>query len=373
MARLELPPDGSGRRRRTAFYGATRAEALHKLRLAQAALLHAGQEPLNQKLLVRTFLHEWLTTAAAPHIRPKTLTQYTHIVDAYLVPGLGAVQLAQLKPAQVQAFLTKVAHGTFVPVRQPRRGNPTTHHAGARTVQQCYRVLYGALAQAARWGLVHRNVAALVDPPTVPKAATTALTADQARTLLTATAGTRWGPLWALAIYTGLRRGELLGLRWADVDLDHALLHVRGALAADGTRIPPKTAQSARPVPLGAEAVKVLQARRTAQRRERVAAGAWQRTDLVFTTLAGGALRGDNVWRAFQTDLTAAGLPHVRFHDLRHTCASLLAAQGVPLQVIQQLLGHTTIRTTADMYVHPTPDAARAAVAVLDSLLADAG
>lgn len=365
MARLTLPPDGSGKQRSKAFYGATRAEALAKLRAAQAALLHAGQEPLNQRLTVGAFLADWLSTSAAPHIRPKTFEQYEHIVQAYLVPGLGAVQLAQLKPLHVQQFLNRVESGTFQPVRK----GPTTQRPGPRTVQQCYRVLHVALGQALRWGLVHRNVAALVDAPRVPKATTAALTADQARTLLQATLQTRWGPLWALAIATGLRRGELLGLRWQDVDLPGKLLHIRGALDADGQRVATKTARSVRTVPLGAAAVAALTTRRAAQRRERVASGHWHPTDLVFTTLDGGPLRGDNVYRAFQEALDRLGLPHVRFHDLRHTCASLLAAQGVPVEVVQQLLGHTSIRTTADVYVHPTPQAQRAAVERLDSLL----
>ena len=373
MARLTLPPDGSGKQRSKAFYGATRAEALGKLRAAQAALLHAGHEPLNQRLTVGAFLTEWLDTAAKPHLRAKTFTQYEHIVQAYLVPGLGGIVLARLTPAQVQSFLVRIGTGAFQPVRKPRQGKPTTQRPGPRTIQQCYRVLHVALRQAERWGLVHRNVADLIDAPTVPKAQTTALTADQARALLTATADTRFGPLWAVAIATGLRRGELLALRWQDVDVPGKLLHIRGALDASGKRVATKTARSVRTVPLGSEAVKAFTARRAAQRLERVHAAHWAATDLVFTTLDGAPLRGDNVWRAFEQELVRLGLPHVRFHDLRHTCASLLAAQGVPLEVVQQLLGHTSIRTTADVYVHPTPQAARDAVDRLDSLLGETG
>jgi integrase len=364
-ARLTLPPDGSGKQRRKSFYGETRQEALTKLRTAQAALIHAGQEPLNQRITVGHFLTRWLTEVAAPTIRPKTLEQYTHIIEAYLVPGLGAIQLARLTPVQVQAFLNRVESGAFVPLRK----GPTTQRPGPRTIQQCYRVLHTALNQALKWGEVHRNVAALVDTPAVPKAQTAALTPDQARLLLTATAGTRWGPLWALAIHTGLRRGELLALRWHDVDWAGQLLHIRGALDASGKRVATKTAGSVRTVPVSAEAIRALQARRAAQRLERVHALHWAGTDLIFTTLEGRPLMGDNMGDAFQADLRRAGLPHVRFHDLRHTCASLLAAQGVPIEVVQRLLGHTSIKTTADVYVHVTPDAQRDAVARLGALL----
>ena len=365
-ARLTLPPDGSGRQRRKSFYGTTRAEALQKLKAANAALIHAGQEPLSGRQTVGAFLTRWLEEVAAPSVRPKTLTQYRHLCEAYLIPGLGGIVLARLTPAQVQAFLNRVSSGAFTPVRK----GPTTRQPGPRTVQQCYRVLHVALNQALRWGDVHRNVAALVDVPAAPKAETTALTSTQARHLLTATAGTRFGPLWALALYTGLRRGELLALRWADVNTKAGTLRITGTLDRAGQRAPTKTAGSTRTVPIAPEALAALETRRTAQKRERLAAGtAWEGTDLIFTTLTGGALGAENVYRWFQAALVDCGLPHVRFHDLRHTCASLLAEQGVPIEVVQRLLGHTSIKTTADVYVHVTPDAQRDAVARLGALL----
>jgi integrase len=350
LATLELPSTGA--RRRRYFTGPTKPAVVAKLKAAQAQLA-AGHVPARQQRL-SAFLLTWLATVA-PRVRPTTYARYATLVDKYLVPGLGRVVLSELTPAQVHSFLAaQAAAGT-----------------GARTCQQCHSVLRAALNQALRWGTVPRNVAALVDAPRAVPAERPVLTIGQAQTLLAATSGTRWGPLWTVALLTGLRRGELLGLRWADVDLDAATLRVTGALSRTKERTPPKTTRALRTVPLAPPVVAALRAQRQWARLARVAAGAdWVDSGYVFTTPTGGPLRGDNVHRAWDRELTRRSLPGVRFHDLRHTCASLLLAAGTPPRVVMAILGHTTPDVTLGIYAHVQQADLTTALARLAGLLA---
>jgi integrase len=341
-----------GARDRRYLYGTTRKAVVAKLKAAQQQLA-AGQVPTKQQRLA-VFLTTWLATVA-PRVRPSTYERYTTIVDKYLTPGLGRVVLSELTPAQVHAFLTQqAAAGT-----------------GARTVQQCHSVLRAALNQALRWGAVPRNVATLVDAPRAVPAERPVLTVAQAQALLVATQAGRWGPLWCVALLTGLRRGELLGLRWADVDLDAATLRVTGALSRDRERTAPKTARALRTVPLAPPVVVALRTQRQWARLARVAAGSgWTDTGYVFTTPTGSALRGDNVHRAWDRTLVRLGLPGVRFHDLRHTCASLLLTAGTPPRVVMAILGHTTPDVTLGIYAHVQQGDLTAALERLAGLLA---
>lgn len=350
LATLDLP--STGKRRRRYFYGKTRKEVVEKLKAAQRELA-TGQEPATRRTLA-VFLATWLESTQS-RVRPTTYTRYATLVDKYLVPGLGRVLLGDLTPAQVHAFLTaQVAAGT-----------------GARTVQQCHSVLRTALNQALRWGDVPRNVAALVDAPRATPAERPVLTVAQAQTLLQATQAGRWGPLWAVALLTGLRRGELLGLRWADVDLDAATLRVTGALSRDRERTAPKTTRALRTVPLAPPVVAALRAQRQWQRQARLRAGSlWEDTGYVFTTTTGAAQRGDNVHKAWDRELARLGLPAVRFHDLRHTCASLLLAAGTPPRVVMAILGHTTPDVTLGIYAHVQQGDLTAALDRLAELLA---
>jgi integrase len=323
-----------GARDRRYLYGTTRKAVADKLRAAQAELA-AGHVPAKRQAL-SAFLTTWLATVA-PRVRPATYDRYADVVRLYLVPGLGRVPLGELTPAQVQTFLARcAAAGT-----------------GARTVQQCHSVLRAALNQALRWGAVPRNVAALVDAPHATPAERPVLTVAQAQALLQTTQAGRWGPLWCVALLTGLRRGELLGLRWVDVDLDKATLRVTGALSRTQERTAPKTNRALRTVPLAPPVVAALRAQRQWARLARVAAGAdWNDTGYVFTTPTGGPLRGDTVHNAWDRTLARLGLPGVRFHDLRHTCASLLLTAGTPPRVVMAILGHTTPDVTLGIYAH---------------------
>ncbi len=273
--------------------------------------------------------------------------------------GLGGHLLVQLTPPHVQALLNAKSDTGLSP----------------RTVAYIRSVLRQALRQGERWGMVGRNVASLAAPPRVPRREVRPLSPDQARRFLEAINGDRLESLYVLAIGTGLRQGEILGLSWADVDLDAATVTVTHALQrVDGrlVLVEPKSRTSRRVVPLPAFAIDALQAQRRRQRHDRLLAGSrWQADErhFVFTTTVGTSLDGIAVTRRFQAILRVAGLPHQRFHDLRHAYASLLLARGVAARVVMETLGHSQIALTLNTYSHVMPALARAAADEMDALL----
>jgi integrase len=330
----------NGKRVRKFVIGHSRKEAGDKL----AVLLKARDErrPIpDQHLKVGPFLRRWLDGVARPTIRVSTYTSYDDIVRLHLVPGLGHISLAKLAPDEIQAFLNaKLEDGL-----SPRR------------VQYIHAVLRRALVTAERWGLASRNVAKLVDPPRVPRHEIRPFNPQQARLLLDAAIGDRLEALYVTALATGLRQGELLGLRWEDVDL-HAenVLRVRHTLARVNGKLEllePKTERSRRTVVLPEIAVAALRAHRTRQRMERLVAGSrWVDTGHVFATSVGTALDAAAVTRSLQRLLVRAGLPQSRFHDLRHAAATFLLAQGFMLEDVKNLLGHSSIVLTSNTYGH---------------------
>lgn len=350
-ARVSLP---NGKRK--SLYGKTRKEVQDKLRAALRDLdagldLSAGRQTVGQ------FLDRWLADSVKSTVRPRTYDSYAQLVRLYLKPDLGHHQLSKLTPQHVQAMMTARTAAGLSP----------------RTVQYARAVLRRALGQAMKWGLVSRNVATLVDPPRSAKKPVTPLTPEQARAFITYTADDRLGPLFHVAIASGLRQGELFGLRWEDVDLDAGVLWVRHALQrVDGalTLVEPKTALSRRAVTLPASAVAALRVQKDRQTFERAAAGElWQEGGYVFTSSVGTPLNPSNVAKRLHALLETAGLPHQRFHDLRHCAASLLLAGGVAPRTIMGILGHSQISLTMNTYAHLSPALERDAARALDAVL----
>lgn len=223
------------------------------------------------------------------------------------------------------------------------------------------------------WGLTSRNPAQLVSPPRPGRREMTALSSVQLQRLLARTEGSRWHPLWVLMASTGLRKGEALGLGWQDVDLDARKLTVRRALQRQPgigvVLVPPKSAKSRRTVYLSNVACSVLWAQRQYQEACRLRAKEWLNSGLVFTNLQGGPLESGEVNRALTQALRHAGLPHIRVHDLRHTTASILLEAGTHPKIVQDLLGHSTIRLTLDTYSHLTPALHREAAQTMELVL----
>jgi integrase len=243
----------------------------------------------------------------------------------------------------------------------------------ARTAKYAHAVLRRALGQAERWGMVTRNVATLVEPPRAVRPEVRALAPDEVRALLDAAKGDRFEAILTVAIAVGLRRGEALGLKWSDLDLDAAVLRVQRALVyVDGDLrfVDPKTKRSRRTVPLPSVSVQALREHRRGQAAERLAAGPeWTDHDLVFPSATGGPMDPNNLGRHFRALCDRAGIGRVRLHDLRHTCASLLLAQNVHPRVVMEILGHSGIAITMDTYSHVLPELQREAADRMDQAL----
>lgn len=347
----------AGTRARRAVYGRTRAEAHDKL----VTLLRATQQGLpvaSESLRVGAYLEGWLRDVAAVRVRPTTLRSYGIFVRCHLVPGLGDRRLARLSPADIRTFL-KAKQGSGL---------------SARSVQYMHAVLRVALEDATRDGLVGRNVAKLVATPTVRREEVRPLDPTQARRFLDVARQDRDYALWVVALAVGLRRGEVLGLAWDDVDLDAGTLRVRQAVQRVNGHlelVEPKTQRSRRTVPLPEIARDALRAHRVRQASERLVAGStWRDSGLVFTSVVGGPLEPRNVSRRFKALAETAGLADtVRLHDLRHTCASFLLAQGVQPRVVMETLGHSGIALTMNTYAHVMPSAQREAAEQMDRAL----
>ena len=271
-----------------------------------------------------------------------TYRSYEQIVNNHLIPAFGRVPLSQLKPDAINTYM----------LRKLKEG------LSPRSVQYQHAVLRSALQQATRWGIVSRNVARLVTPPRVERPEVRPLTLEEMRHFLSSIEGTRSEALYSLAAGLGLRQSELLGLAWPDVDLEHGTLTIRRSLQRyDGEYHldEVKSQRSRRTLALPSPLVEALRRQRTVQVAERLKAGPqWQgdEWELVFATEAGAPLSSKAVTRAFKKDLKAAELPEKRFHDLRHGAATYALSLGVPLKVVQDILGHSTIAITADTYSH---------------------
>jgi integrase len=345
-----------GKAKRKTVYGATRTAVQTKLTRLLAEK-QQGLPVVGERQTVGQFLADWLENWAKPSVRPKTFVSYSDTVRLHIVPAIGRIPLSKLTPQQVQAMLNECLRSGLSP----------------RTVAYVRSVLGIALARALKLGLVARNIVELVDRPRIVRHEIRPLDVEQARALLTAAQRHRLSGLFSVALALGLRKGEALGLRWQDVDFDAGTLVISGALQRIGgklVRTETKNNSSRRMLRLPDSTVSALREHRVRQMEERLLAGQkWQDSGFVFTTRLGSPLDPRNVLRQFASVLRAAGMAHMRFHDLRHSCATLLLAQGVPARVVQDILGHSAIRVTMDTYSHVMPSMRNEAARAMDAIL----
>lgn len=277
----------------------------------------------------------------------------THIGQS----DLAALPLDRIKPSHIEACIAAMrAEGR-----------------AASTVRQNYTILRAILDTAVRDELLGRNPALAITRPRLESSEAAYLTPAQVRALLKAAEVSRYATLFALLVNTGLRRGEALALRWPDVDLDKQVLRVRGTLArVNGTLVvtSTKTEKSRRTVPLSGASVTLLEQVRSRQRHERLRAGSqWTATPFVFTTELGEPCDPRNALRALKVAAERAKLDQVGLHTLRHSAASVMLTNGVPLKVVSDVLGHSGIAITADVYGHVSPDVSRGALTALSDAL----
>ncbi len=355
---VQIDRGDDGRRRRKGVYGATRAEVREKL---NALLGRAANRELltTSTPTVASWLNDWYDTHQGDW-RASTQRVYRTAIDKWLVPALGPIRLETLKPLVVQQWINRVS-------KDGARQMVVTSHV----------VLHSALKWAMTQRLITYNAAQLVKVPRPTPPKPVPLTADQAVQLIDAATDHRLGAMVITSLTLGLRIGEVTALRWADVDLVGRTVKVRQQLQAVQGRIevaPLKTTTSRRDLILPALVVTALKVHRVRQMEERLQAGRrWAQVgDFVFTMQTGSVVPPGHARGVLTGLLVAADLPHVKFHTLRHTAATLLLQDGTPLFDVSRLLGHADITTTADIYGHFVDEMAEKAAGRMDGLLARA-
>ena len=343
---VDAPSEDGKRRQQWHPGGGTKAEAEAELTRILSRL-QGGEYVSPSRVTVRAFLEdEWLP-AVRSTIRPGTLAVDEVIISAHILPHIGRVRLQALSPGHLnRLYAVLLEHGG--------RGR---RPLAPKTVRNAHTVLHRALAAAVRWGRVARNVAALADPPKRGAREMQTWTAEELRAFLTHIQGDRLYPAWLTLATTGMRRGEVLAPRWAD--LDGGRLAVRRSLVLVGGTpafSEPKTAKGRRSVPLPPETVAALQAYRKRQLEERLALGpAYQDSDLIFCREDGEAIHPHTFSEAFERHVRDANLPRLSLHGLRHTWATLALRAGEHPKVVSEILGHANISITLDTYSHAIP------------------
>jgi integrase len=361
----------TGKLKRAWFYGKTRQEAAEQL---SKALRDKQQGTLiaPHKVTLGEWLDTWLWEYKKPKLRPVTLDSYEMLIRRYLKPALGHMPLRDLRPEPLQHFYNASRE----------------QGCSSRTVRYCHTILHGALAQAEKNQLVTRNVSTLTERPRKERQEMQTLTLEQVATgLLPILAADRLGAAIFLAFGTGLRRGELLALRWQDIDVSAGILHVRQTLVRvrnhgakgneEKTRLvfhEPKTATSRRTVPLPDGCLTALKRHKACQAEEKLLLGqVYQDHGLVFCGPRGTPLDPSEFTRHFHQVLQQGGLPSIRLHDARHTFATLLLELGESPKTVQTMLGHSSIAITLDIYSHVSLELEKKAAAKLHAALVGKG
>lgn len=328
--------------KRKYVYGKTKAEAKRKLRDVQRQV-EQGAAVGTPNQTVEQFLQSWLNGHVRQSCKPKTQESYEETCRNRIIPHIGKRKLTALSVTHIQQMVNTLQEQGL----------------SQRTVQYAVGVLSRALNLAVEYGYLVRNPAEKVKVR-VEKHQIVALTPKQATRLLEATEGHRLHVLYRIAIYMGLRRGELLALRWTDIDFAKHTLRVRQAKTQAGERV----------LPLSHEMVQCLQEHWEKLQEERIALGVdWQEHGLAFPTSKGTPMTPRNLVRNFKYFLRKTGLPDVRFHDLRHTCASIMYEAGVPEVVISKMLGHSRVSVTMDIYTHLRQQSLEDATARMEQFL----
>lgn len=330
-------------RKRKYIYGETKKEVLDKLKVAlyeqQQGTLATGRQQT-----LKTYLHQWLEEVHKPTIRLGSYNNYRIVLDKHIIPALGHIQVQKLTPQQVQAFYTAKLKEGLAP----------------STIKRFHGVLHRALKHAVRWNIVPQNVCDMVSLPRKVRREMKSLTREQARKLIASARQHNLEGLITLAVVTGMRKGELLGLKWQDIDFDTKSLYIRRTTSRIGKygiiESEPKTLKSQRKIVLPSFIIDTLKKHRDRQVEIQAKLGAgWRNKGLVFCNGVGGFLDSSQLHEAYKSLLKDAGLPPIRFHDLRHSAATILFSMGVHPKVVQELLGHSNITMTLDTYSHVLP------------------
>ena len=310
-----------------------------------------------RKVKLKQFLEQFLIRIK-PTLHPNTLKDYSQVIQDHINPFIGSIKLKDLNPDHIQEFYSiKLDNGT----------TPTR-------VRYIHAVLHRALNLAVRWEYIDRNPAKFVNKPKQHRKEMNTLSAEQVNIFLIKSRGSRYEPLFYLAVTTGLRMGEILGLRWSDIDWKSRSLRIQRQLQrvhGEGLVFSkPKSRSGRRLIMLGSKTAQKLRDHKRHQHKQIQDAGKdWDALDLVFPESNGSPSKPRKVTRHFKTILHEADLPNIRFHDLRHTSATLMLHCGVHPKIVQERLGHSSIAITLDIYSHVLPVMQSKAAEKIDGLL----
>lgn len=345
VAKLTLP-DG-----RNKLKYAKQQKTVRDWLVLQQNQLRQGLLPKNESITLSEYLANYMENVGKHTLRPKTIETNSSIIRIHINPTIGKIKLTQLRPDHLQSLYSQKLEAGL----------------SRRTVHYIHSIIHKALRQAVKWGIVSRNVSDLVDAPSPKRRPPSVYTAEQVQTFLNSVKNDRFYPIYVLAIYGGFREGELLGIHAEDVQLERGIVTVRHAvqyLMGKGVVITePKTKSSQRSVKLPLTAVKVL---------EEYLKPLNINQGLIFTTASGKPINPRFLIKKFKDAINKAGLPDIRFHDLRHTSATLLLSANVHPKVVQERLGHSSITLTMDTYSHVIPGMQDEAADKLDLILGEA-
>ncbi|MBA4541952.1 site-specific integrase [Thermoactinomyces daqus] len=356
----------TGKRKQKWFSGFNTKKEAERAMATKIHELNQGVFIEPSKITLEDYLKRWLQDYALTNCAPRTYEGYESIIRNHLIPSLGKITLDRLKPMHIQKYYSdKLDHG-----RSDKKGG-----LSARTVHHHHRLLHKALEQAVKWQVITVNPVRAVSPPKPKRKQIQVLTRDEVLLLLKAAENSKlYEPIF-FAVNTGMRRGEIFALRWSDVDFENQLISIRRTLHRTKDsgfvfRDSAKTDGSRRSIAVSDSVVKMLKKIKRKQLEQKMALGpAYQDHDLIFCRPDGTPFDLDYLSKAFGQFIRKANLPPIRFHDLRHTHATLLLQQGEHPKVVSERLGHSTITITMDLYSHVMPNMQKEAAQKLDNLL----
>lgn len=356
VLQLGLDPSTGKRKQQWITAGTSKREAEKQM----TKLIHeldSGNYIKPDKTMMKDYLEKWLLDYAKPNLSPRSYDRYTGIISKYLIPELGRIKLKQLRPEHLHKhYATGLNKGL-----------------SARTIRYHHALIHIALQTAVKWGLVNRNIADAVDPPRFKPSAMQTWSENEVNSFLEAAKNSHYYPLFYTALFTGMRRGELLALRWHDIDFIYSQIYVNRSMhqLRNGSYIftQPKSEKSRRTIAMSSSLFLVLSEYRKAKEAEALLLGqTTNEEDLVFNN-SGKPLRPNTVTYAWERIAARAGVKVIRLHDARHTHASLMLKQGIHPKIVQERLGHTSIQMTLDTYSHVAPGIQQAAAESFDKLL----
>ncbi|WP_339063632.1 tyrosine-type recombinase/integrase [Tepidibacillus marianensis] len=356
----------TGKRIQKWFSGYNTKKEAEKAMTQKVHELNTGAYVEPSKLTLRDYLYQWLENYAKVNTAPRTYEGYEMIIRNHLAPSLGHIVLEKLKPLHIQKYYSaKLTNGRF----------DGMGGLSAQTILHHHRVLKEALEQAIKWQLIIRNVADAVEPPRPQKIEMVTLNKEEVSKLIEAAKGSPLFPIIFTAIYTGMRRGEILALRWKDININNKMISVRQTLqAVKGKGLifkEPKSGKE-RTVSIPDSLIEQLKKQKIKQRENKLLLGQiYSDQDLVFAQKNGSPFQPSEVTRGFNKIIKESGITKVRFHDLRHTHATLLLEEGIHPKIVSERLGHSSINITLDTYSHVLPNIQEEAANRFNELLSN--